>query len=376
MNALYFIGVGQALFIAALILTKPKIKRTDVILLIWMLLNGCQIVFFYVNFVGATGRYLPLLLIGGTLQFLVAPLLFLYIKNLTETQFSLYRHWPHAVPFVLITTLFLYYIYVVPASGKIWVGEGFIHVYGGYPFILRNYSSLLAFSSFIYPVLSLILLFKHKRKVLEEFSYKEEITLNWLRHWVILELVAFIISYVIIWAGALDFVDYLFSFHVVAFLVLLNVFIVGLFGLRQPEIFYEQQEEFVEKTKYRTSTLNSNAAREIVETLQGHMEKHRPYLNQKLGILDLAEELSISKHHLSQALNDDLATNFYDFVNGYRVEAFKNAIRNPANKNLTLLGIAFDCGFNSKSTFNSIFKKREGMTPSAYKTQTENSGRK
>ena len=96
------------------------------------------------------------------------------------------------------------------------------------------------------------------------------------------------------------------------------------------------------------------------------MENEKPYLNNRLGLKDVAEYLNISVHHLSQVINEQLDKNFFDFVNDYRVTEVKNLLRDPKHKQFTLLAIAYDCGFNSKSSFNSVFKKITGLTPSSY----------
>ena len=93
----------------------------------------------------------------------------------------------------------------------------------------------------------------------------------------------------------------------------------------------------------------------------------KPFLNGELTASELADELEMSRHQLSQILNYQLGLNFYDFINEYRVEEFKSRLKLSENNNLTLLGIAYDSGFNSKTTFNTIFKKVTGLTPSQYK---------
>ena len=97
-----------------------------------------------------------------------------------------------------------------------------------------------------------------------------------------------------------------------------------------------------------------------------YMQSEKPFLRTKLSINDLAEDLGIPSHHLSQVINERLNQNFYDFINSYRIEELKVKLKDPHNKHLTMLGIAFDCGFNSKASFNRIFKKHTGQTPSEY----------
>jgi AraC-like DNA-binding protein len=97
------------------------------------------------------------------------------------------------------------------------------------------------------------------------------------------------------------------------------------------------------------------------------MEKQRPYLDPELSLSALAKELGINRNQLSQSINDGLGENFYDFVNKYRVEEVKRLMADPNKQNYNLLGIAVEAGFKSKSTFNLIFKRFTGLTPTEYK---------
>jgi AraC-like DNA-binding protein len=97
------------------------------------------------------------------------------------------------------------------------------------------------------------------------------------------------------------------------------------------------------------------------------MEEEKPYLNPNLTLNDLSNKLGISNHNLSEILNTHLKQNFFDFVNQYRVEEVKKYLADEGNDHLTLLSIAFDAGFNSKSGFNAIFKKYIHVTPSEYR---------
>ncbi|TAL60301.1 MAG: AraC family transcriptional regulator, partial [Bacteroidetes bacterium] len=122
--------------------------------------------------------------------------------------------------------------------------------------------------------------------------------------------------------------------------------------------------------KYSGSRLNEPEAIQYSEKLKSYMELSRPYLNPDLTLPQLAVEIGISTHLLSQVINEHFKLNFFDFVNQYRVEVFKERIVNPKYGNFSILGIAFECGFNSKSAFNRIFKKYTGLTPSHYKETT------
>lgn len=94
------------------------------------------------------------------------------------------------------------------------------------------------------------------------------------------------------------------------------------------------------------------------------MAEEKPYLDAKLSLPGLAEIIEISPNQLSQIINQEAQVNFHDFVNNYRVKEFIQKAR--LNKNFSLLALALDSGFNSKSSFNTIFKKQKGLTPSQY----------
>ena len=100
-----------------------------------------------------------------------------------------------------------------------------------------------------------------------------------------------------------------------------------------------------------------------------YMSTAKPYLDANLTLPQLAIMLQIPPHHLSRVINEKFGINFFDFINQYRVAEVKTKIDNPEFDNLSLLGIAFDCGFNTKSAFNRVFKKMTGMTPSEFKKQ-------
>ena len=100
------------------------------------------------------------------------------------------------------------------------------------------------------------------------------------------------------------------------------------------------------------------------------MEEKKPFIRSTLTLQELADELSIASHQLSQVINDRLQKNFFDFVNGYRVKEVQTRLVAPEAQNLTILAVALDSGFSSKSSFNTIFKKQTQMTPSEFKRQT------
>ncbi|MBZ0269880.1 helix-turn-helix domain-containing protein [bacterium] len=119
--------------------------------------------------------------------------------------------------------------------------------------------------------------------------------------------------------------------------------------------------------KYLRSALSENRARRIHEALEEYMRAERPYLDGSLKLRNVAARLGVSPHHLSQVINRDLGRNFFDFVNDYRVEEAKRLLADPTKRNLTVLAIGFEAGFNNKASFNTAFRKFTETTPSAFR---------
>jgi AraC-like DNA-binding protein len=163
-------------------------------------------------------------------------------------------------------------------------------------------------------------------------------------------------------------------------------FLFTIFGFNQPSIFEEVVKEYespveVEDNgenresngnrkpatkKYARSGLKEEDVGKYLNRIEEHMTENKPYLNRELNIYDLASQLNIPRHFLSELINEHMGKNFYSLVNDYRIEEVKKRIANPKYRHLTILAIAYDAGFNAKSSFNTVFKEKTGMTPSEY----------
>ncbi|MBK8504647.1 MAG: helix-turn-helix domain-containing protein [Saprospiraceae bacterium] len=120
------------------------------------------------------------------------------------------------------------------------------------------------------------------------------------------------------------------------------------------------------KRRYRKSLLNKDLLQQYQDRLKQLMSTNKPYLDVNLTLRDLAEMIGIPANQLSQLLNEGFDQNFAEFVNTYRLEMFKSKVTDPNQRNLTILALAYESGFNSKTVFNTFFKKMMGQTPKAY----------
>jgi AraC-like DNA-binding protein len=162
------------------------------------------------------------------------------------------------------------------------------------------------------------------------------------------------------------------------------VYTVGYMGLRQPEIFRYQTAEHAipaaapapeggpatEAPRYQRSGLGEREAERLKTRLTELMDREHPWKDSELTLPELAERLATSPHRLSEVLNTELQLTFYDFVNGYRVREVQRRIAEGEAGRLTMLALAMEAGFASKSTFNLVFKKQTGRTPSEYRQVT------
>jgi AraC-like DNA-binding protein len=101
------------------------------------------------------------------------------------------------------------------------------------------------------------------------------------------------------------------------------------------------------------------------------MNNEQIFREPELTILDVSQRLTVPRHHVTQVLNEKLEKNFYTFINEYRIEDAKQRLKDPKNDNLTVLAIGYDAGFNSKSSFNTLFKKHVGVTPSEFRKKQD-----
>ena len=167
----------------------------------------------------------------------------------------------------------------------------------------------------------------------------------------------------------------------------LFVIFIGYFGINQVGIFTQKtplidnnsviqneiNQSFVNELikeikpkKYIKSGLSREVTLEIYELLKTRMNKEQLYVNSELTLVELAQTLDVLPNNLSQVINTFEQKNFYDYINSKRVELFIKLVAIPENKKYTILSLAYDCGFNSKSSFNKYFKKVTNQTPSEY----------
>jgi len=373
MEYIFLIAAFNAFFFSVLLFQKKNRALYDTILILWLIYLGLFIgtyAFFshdlFTNFHLLSSSLISLFLLQGGF-------LYIYVSALVNRK-SIFdkKYLIHLSPFILFN-LYLFICSFFPEIAES-ISLKTVHLDHNPPLLFILFLIITALSGPFYFVLSIKTLKKHDINVFNNFSFSELINLEWLR--------TLIYIFGIVWTALIiiTIIHHIFNLFSMVFctdglFLSLSVFVIliGYFGLKQREIFtlVSSKEQFLlpeNKMKYAHSQLTDEKADEYAEKLSSYMESAKPYLNPNLTLPQLASEIDISSHYLSQIINDKFQVNFFDFVNKYRVEEVKMKLKDPRSENFSLLGIALDCGFNSKSAFNRIFKKFTNQTPSQYKS--------
>ncbi len=370
MEVIFISGIFLSFFIVVLLLTKKPKALTDKILAVWIAIIGIHLLGFYFNQLGYWKTYPHLVGTTAPLPLLHGPMLFLYtlysLRYDRKMRLVDYLHFtPALAAFLYMSNFFFFYT----AEEKRMLDNGDIKDYMLFSIILLV---AILISGITYAILSYRLTIKHKQKIENNFSYREGINIKWLRNCILSIGLVFLSATVIVLIR--DAFGFQFSFNAdyIIYTILIGlVFYIGYFGIKQENIFTSKEhmenigtDERGKSEKYKNSGMKSDLVAELYGKLLKVMEEEKPYLDPKLSLSGLAQILEISPNRLSQIINQEASVNFHDFVNNYRVEEF--IARTHKNKNFSLLALALDSGFNSKSSFNYIFKRQKGLSPSKY----------
>lgn len=352
------IAAFQALFFGILIITKKNKNMLDKYLFTWLLLLAINILLITVSQNGNTPYSSNFLYPSYILAGLHGFFLLLCTKSLMHNSpKDFHKEYSIFVAYLLLAVL------------------GFF-VYGIFPNETTIICRILSFCFNTFCIIVAVKLF-HRYKMFLQANYSnvDQLSFNWIR------LIAY--GLITVLSGALilvvlhEFFTYSLSLYgAFSVIVLLFVNILGFRGIKHSTIFNQnilagnQPQVPDEKEKsYTNYGLKEDDAVILSEQLKRYMETDKPYTNIDLSLKDLALALNTYPHYITQVLNTVFNQNFYDFINTYRIEEAKKRLLEVDYKNLTILAIIYDCGFNSKSTFNRIFKQKTGKTPSEYRNQ-------
>ncbi len=364
---LYTIGIAVTFFLSFILLTKNEKSKADQILALWLTVIGIHLTLYYII---STKNYFQLPDVLGfeiPMPLLHGPFIFLYTTSLTHPNDIGKKGFLHFIPYFLgLLALGPFFVLSPEKKVMVYQQEG-----SSFTILMNIFFLCIILSGIIYSSLSLRSLIAHKKKILKSYSYIEKVNLKWL-------------YYLIIGMGGIWLVVIFGDDHYIFSSVVLYVMFIGYYGIKQVGVFtdtpaienllaLEASKELFKETpvpeerpKYEKSELTFNQLETIHQDLVLLMQHEKLYKTPELTISDVAKKLSIHPNILSQVINRMEEKNFFDYINSKRVDEFRELVSRQENQQFTLLAIAYECGFNSKTSFNRNFKKVAGISPSEY----------
>ncbi len=358
----FIIGATLSLFLALILLSKKNKTTADVLLLLWMVFSALDLCFAYISFSGLVFDFMNLAGFLMGIQLLYAPLFYFYSSAIFRVMPS--KKWKIAIHLLPILLLYLYNapFYFQEESYKIAFIQDIMDQKNVFYNMLNLVQMVLGVS---YTIASYFLMKKFGAK--EELSVSEKADLSWIRK--------LIIGFSAIWLIVI--LADVFASHlpsqmtfIIYSAVSLFIFMMGFFGIRHGGVFTEVVVEGVKKSiegnRYQKSGLKEEEKIKLRKLLLVEMNKNKVYLDSNLSLSSLAEKVGTSPNYLSQLINEDKQKTFHEYINSYRIEAFKLLANDKIKKNYSIQSLLEECGFGSKASFNKYFKMEMNMTPSEY----------
>ncbi|WP_298339016.1 helix-turn-helix domain-containing protein [uncultured Algibacter sp.] len=359
----FIIVVLFSLFSAFLLSVKTTKKLSNQLLAGFLIITTVDIsVFFYHNFIE-----LPPILEMFRIQIssFKDPLLFLYILSVIYSDFKLKpKHAVHLIPWIINIIILLPNFFLASKETQI----GFI---SNFHLTKESYyiSMIGRIIEVIYIVAELYYLLRYRKLLLENYTSKDAFyNYHWVKQLIIFILIGQLLTF--IKAIVRDSGEFDMAF--------VNIFriILLLFGLFFS--FWLVFKALLSPKLFRGIAVNLRLSKEIVKdgnkendnlikNIKTFMNEKEPFLDPSLTVKSLSEKINIPHRELSVLINQELGQHFFDFVNGYRVEKAKSIFKNNTETKLTVLEVLYEVGFNSKSSFNTAFKKHTGQTPTAFR---------
>lgn len=281
---------------------------------------------------------------------LLGPSLLFYLFSLIKKNWNFtFRHLLHFIPLLLFSVLYFILFYSRNSNWNL-------------------FKTIIQLSSYIqifaYIFINIIYLLQYSKKLKDSFSSIEKINLKWLLILNCCFILVWIIALIIEFSAAI-------SFDILWTIVTLYIFLIGYTGLTQPEIISQltiPETKGVRSTgQYQKSPLTQSQVMVYYKKLIAFMENERPYLESTVSLPVLSKMMLMKTHYLSQIINQAGNSNFFDFINRYRILEAVRLLSSKKNNYKNISEIGFQVGYNSLSSFNIAFKKNMKQTPSQYR---------
>lgn len=296
-------------------------------------------------------------------QLLFGPLLLFYISRVTNISFRISKKsLSHFIPFTIYLFLMLFDLYLINDTKYQIIGTDFNSI----TIFLEFFTNI---QMLLYILLSIRCLKKYREGIENKFSNIDEINLSWIKTLLIgvsLVYLSFLAIFVVL--SILKLTDL--YFELISVIVSISIYCIAYYIILNARLFDNvnnvQKNTIEVKTKYENSPLTNGDIKLYWKELNLLMTREKLYRTHGLKISELAKLLDIPSQYVSQVISVNTDSSFYDFINRFRVEEIKLKIESGEHLTSTLLAISHDAGFNSKTTFNTVFKRLTGSTPTQF----------
>ena len=370
----FFISLLLSFF---LLTVKTKNKLANRLFASYLILSAISISgFFIYNYI--ITNFPNLEIVRWTSCLFIIPVFYLYVLTVSYSDFRLKpKHLLHAIPFVLLNLLLVPRLFHANSTEKTYFFEHIKQMPELY------YTHILFALQFVFYSMGIYLILKKYRKIyLENYANPDTSTYNWLFQMTLYFLIFYCF---VIFKNLLIYTRYnnLFTW-VNVILGIIFLFVMCWFvlkALNHPELFrgidskLQLTKNRINKPETDTNLSESGNDLNIIITtqialLKKHMTDHEPYLEPSLTIQEIANQINIPVRELSVLINHHMDQHFFDFVNEYRIQKAMKILKDHSKNHLTILEILYEVGFNSKSSFNTSFKKYTKLTPTNFRKST------
>ncbi len=378
MTTIITIGFIQALFFAVLALSKRKKETVDYYVAALFLILCVHLAVNFILFTDYKYTFPHVIGTAGPLALLYGPLLFFFIKNYISPRHKFKKiYLLHFVPFLIDHFYEAITLYFKSGAEKIAILES---ITSGKPGTTLSVTIMVqTLSPVIYCIWSILVLKTHRRNVAHLYSFTDDaLKLRWLWYltWsmLVVAAIAVITNTVIVLFDIADWVEL--RLYVMT-MVAVWVFLLGYYSVRKTPFYRsypvagmdtldDEDDDDDASEKYEKTRLREEEIEPMKQKLMQYLQEEKPYFNKNLSIGELAAAIDIQPYQLSQLINGTLGQTFFELINSLRVEEVKQRFFDPQYNRFTLPGVAMDCGFNSKASFNRIFKQITGQTPTEF----------
>ena len=373
-NNLLIIVTSISLFISLFLAfflfnVKTKHKTSNALFAVFLIITAIDVSGTLLNIVVQKPSSLGML--RNTLAFLQIPVFYLYVLSVCYSDFKLKpKYLLHLLPFVIVNVVLLPRFYSVNVASKINLLQNRQNI------IELQFSHILFHTQIVvYLIAVFMLLRKTKKLYLENYAGANINSYNWLFQFTTALSILYLIALV---KNIFKFSEYQYiSKGINSGLLIFQLFITCWYllkALNNPGLFRNIDSKLklvsdiiLENKDSKPLAGNEKKQDETLSKLQQFMIAEKPFLNPSLTIQDISNKIQIPTRELSILINHQLDQHFYDFVNSFRIECAMGILKDDSKSKVTILEILYEVGFNSKSSFNTAFKKHTGSTPTNYR---------